>query len=662
MTTEKRPIVSPSAEIRTSSLMGVESRRICRGVSRYSTIIVKVMMMCIAATHGAFAALPPECVRLEYIASTGDQYIDTGIKLKCPDDRVYMKFMCTEISGGGVLFGNRETAFVNNFMGHYNKAWSSFAISVNNSNKNNVYDNRWYNTTQGNLGYTGHMMEIDASIKSITVIRDGINESASASSATRTFETPGTCTVLKGVAVDGGVLPNANGVIGRLYSFKIYRNGDLILDLVPVQTNGVALMCDRLNGTYYPNAGAGDFAAGPAMDLLTIAKEPLVPSCTPAPGGYDCPESGSILCSAEGGYTNHLYMVRSAVTGYVLETYDSLSGSWVAPVTNAGNSYVYSSGRFVRLTWLAEEDQEVLVQSDPIVGGNMTVNGTPMPTARDVRWTPPAGAKAVEYIASTGDQYIDTGIKLKCPDDRVYMKFMCTEISGGGVLFGNRETAFVNNFMGHYNKAWSSFAISVNNSNKNNVYDNRWYNTTQGNLGYTGHMMEIDASIKSITVIRDGINESASASSATRTFETPGTCTVLKGVAVDGGVLPNANGVIGRLYRFEIKRNGVPVLDLLPVTTNGVACMYDLVSGRYFGNVGSGAFLAGPELTEHVCSELWVSMAGATTLQAEPAARFKGWNGGVSQSDIMVNPLEYTLSRGMQLTPKFKLGFVIKFH
>ena len=627
----------------------------------------KLMAMIWAvATYSVFAALPPECTRLEYIASTGGQYIDTGIKLKCPDDRVYMKFMCTDIGSGGVLFGNRETAWVKAFMGHYNAYWDSFSISVNNSNQSDVYWNRWLNRNQGELDYTDHIMEIDASLESITVIWDYTNESAVVCSTIGEFETLGTCTVLKGVAAEGGSIPNANGVIGRLYSFKIYRNGNAILDLVPVQTNGVALMCDRLSGTYYPNAGTGVFAAGPVLHSLTIAKEPLVPSCTPAPGGYDCSETDSISCSAGGGYTNHAHMVRSAVTGYTLETYDDRADSWGAPVTNAGTSYVYSptncSGNLMRLTWLAKEDQEVLVQADPMIGGTMTVNGTPMPPARDVRWTPPAGAKAVEYIASTGGQYIDTGIKLKCPDDRVYMKFMCTNIGSGGVLFGNRKTAWDKAFMGHYNAYWDSFSISVNNSNQSIVYWNRWVNWNQGELDYTDHIMEIDVSLKSIMVIRDCTNESAVAYSTIGEFETHGTCTVLKGVAVEGGDLPNANGVIGRLYRFEIKRNGVPILDLLPVTTNGVACMYDLVSGRYFGNVGSGEFSAGPELTEHVCSELWVPVDGTATFQAEPAGNFKGWKGDVSPFDVMVNPLERALYRGVQITPQFRRGFFLSFY
>ena len=265
----------------------------------------------------------------------------------------------------------------------------------------------------------------------------------------------------------------------------------------------------------------------------------------------------------------------------------------------------------------------------------------------------PPECTRLEYIASTGEQYIDTGIKLKCPDDRVYMKFMCTELGNGGVLFGNRKTATDHCFMAHYNN-WqqANFAVNINNSSLT-----RW--TNQSSISYLNQMMEIDAQINSITVIRNGTNEYPFVSQLNDTFETIGTCTVLKGVAVEGGTLPNEYGVIGRLYRFEIKRNGVPILDLLPVTTNGVACMYDLVSGKYFGNAGTGAFSAGPELAEDVCSEIWVSTGIETTLLAKPARCFKRWTGDVSQSEESVNPLVWTLSRSVRITPLFHLGFRI---
>lgn len=51
----------------------------------------------------------------------------------------------------------------------------------------------------------------------------------------------------------------------------------------------------------------------------------------------------------------------------------------------------------------------------------------------------------------------------------------------------------------------------------------------------------------------------------------------------------------GRCYPSQMLSNGVAVRDYVPCTkTNGEAGLYDLVSASFFGNAGSGKFIAGP--------------------------------------------------------------------
>ena len=53
----------------------------------------------------------------------------------------------------------------------------------------------------------------------------------------------------------------------------------------------------------------------------------------------------------------------------------------------------------------------------------------------------------------------------------------------------------------------------------------------------------------------------------------------------------------GRIYYLKIYDNDILVLDLIPVVDkNGVACMFDRVSGTYFYNAGTGSFIAGPAI------------------------------------------------------------------
>ena len=51
-----------------------------------------------------------------------------------------------------------------------------------------------------------------------------------------------------------------------------------------------------------------------------------------------------------------------------------------------------------------------------------------------------------------------------------------------------------------------------------------------------------------------------------------------------------------KVYSFRLDKAGERVLDLVPVRIDDVGYMYDRVSGRLFGNAGSGKFLLGPDI------------------------------------------------------------------
>lgn len=52
-----------------------------------------------------------------------------------------------------------------------------------------------------------------------------------------------------------------------------------------------------------------------------------------------------------------------------------------------------------------------------------------------------------------------------------------------------------------------------------------------------------------------------------------------------------------RISSFKIERNGAVILDFIPVIKNNVGYMYDKVSGRLFGNQGTGRLIIGPDKT-----------------------------------------------------------------
>lgn len=55
--------------------------------------------------------------------------------------------------------------------------------------------------------------------------------------------------------------------------------------------------------------------------------------------------------------------------------------------------------------------------------------------------------------------------------------------------------------------------------------------------------------------------------------------------------------LVGKMYSFSVTRNFVKILDYIPVRVGTVGYMYDRVSGRLFGNEGTGDFVIGPDKT-----------------------------------------------------------------
>ena len=52
-----------------------------------------------------------------------------------------------------------------------------------------------------------------------------------------------------------------------------------------------------------------------------------------------------------------------------------------------------------------------------------------------------------------------------------------------------------------------------------------------------------------------------------------------------------------RIYSFELSLGGEMILDIISVRKDNVGYMYDRVSGELFGNAGTGEFIIGPDKT-----------------------------------------------------------------
>lgn len=218
----------------------------------------------------------------------------------------------------------------------------------------------------------------------------------------------------------------------------------------------------------------------------------------------------------------------------------------------------------------------------------------------------PRGYTELEYIQSSGTQYIDTGFKPN-QDSRVVAKFdMIQTDTAWRKLWGSGS--------GSYNL---DFALWNDGTTKLQSY----YGTkTNSTVPITGMSLNVDAN-KNIwkysgeTITFDKNNFTCAYSMYIFNVNKDNSSAYLPGMM--------------KLYLFKIYDNDVLVRDFIPCKNpSGVIGLYDLVNNQFYQNAGSGTFIAGPEIpsTEDKGGPFWRFMghqqAQATSYDNNPSSPF----------------------------------------
>lgn len=190
----------------------------------------------------------------------------------------------------------------------------------------------------------------------------------------------------------------------------------------------------------------------------------------------------------------------------------------------------------------------------------------------------------LEYIESTGAQWIDTGL-LSTSKSVIDIEFgfdsMASGTANNAAIFGGR-TAQVSQTFTLFKLASTNpqaFRFDFNSQKTiGTANDLTWDNESKYRFVYDGAM----ATIYNVTT-----GESASLSIAPSNLYTKSNIALF---AV------NTNGTVGTFMKGRIYKcrysDGTTTIDLTPVLNKeGVACMFDKVSGEFFYNQGSGEFL-----------------------------------------------------------------------
>ena len=190
--------------------------------------------------------LPNGFTEVEWIQSTGDQYIDTGVtsgpSIRIVADVTFedfiegrqqsMLFGRSDSGANGMLFGKDERGFVSMVSDNY--SWNIYGGGDNNR----------------------HTWDISSGSQKI----DGVQMSTSTFSNSSTRNLYLCARFVYGSGIVTGAKEFVNG---KIYNVKIYRGSGLIRDFIPCYNSGGEIgLFDVIGYKFYTNAGTGTFTKG----------------------------------------------------------------------------------------------------------------------------------------------------------------------------------------------------------------------------------------------------------------------------------------------------------------------------------------------------------------------------------------------------------------
>lgn len=232
----------------------------------------------------------------------------------------------------------------------------------------------------------------------------------------------------------------------------------------------------------------------------------------------------------------------------------------------------------------------------------------------------PDGYERLEYIEGTGTQWIDTGFTPD-QDTRVRARFVVTDArdanEGAGFIPYGCGIGFGNNAYEVYS-ATGKYEINYGNS------------VMFGQAVEVGDDVSIDQNKGTASISVNGGTATVLDAGA-QTFEPPYAMAIM--------AIRRSSVIIGRgrAYYAEVYDDGQKVLDLAPCKrdSDGEVGLYDTVRGVFFGNAGSGDFVAGSAIP--VCTLTYVANIDGATGSTASQKAFKGNSVAVAQNGFTVD-------------------------
>ena len=188
---------------------------------------------------------PKLCTVLEYIEYSGVQVIDTGFKPN-NNTRVHLKIES--------LQSNQDYAAI--FGGRTSSTSASFSFWIVNDD--------FFRFDYGTLKKEIRINALGNFVIDINKNSVSINGNTSTTSS-QTFQSKNSIRIGSNVSNS-----EKRNFVGKMYYFKIYDNGNLVRDYIPVKMkdSGEIGFYDKVNGIFYKNVGTGAFIGGPEIGYI----------------------------------------------------------------------------------------------------------------------------------------------------------------------------------------------------------------------------------------------------------------------------------------------------------------------------------------------------------------------------------------------------------
>ena len=190
----------------------------------------------------------------------------------------------------------------------------------------------------------------------------------------------------------------------------------------------------------------------------------------------------------------------------------------------------------------------------------------------------PVGYTEVEWIQSSGTQYIDTGV---VPDGEtsVDVSFLVTDLPSD------------------YSKIRPVYGAAANfDSNAFEFWALDGGFATYGTQAYKSNLGAVANAIQTVSQDKNALTVNGAESTFTKqTFTAPYTM-LLFATHRNGGINICEATANLRIYSFVIKSGAVHKNFVPCKNPDGVVGLYDLIGGEFYGNSGTGAFTAGAEV------------------------------------------------------------------